>query len=250
MHHFSSLGFKLCEKKLGKHYRLFSYCAGSPCIKTKEPHSAYERWNWALTYLQVILPQDSPEWVRSLMLLKSLRSQSLSHGLTSWLLATDLSKAHKSILSLFSPCLNKIKDPLGCFLVLFSAISLDLFLVEVTFLNCLLFLLSSCCWVGVFLHSNSDPITISSIVPLSCEFMFLTWEDGWFPGRLNVKPGCFVVYLWPSCFHSMVFCIQKWMCRQQRNKDGYLFPESSMHGSYVNMFLVTLTLLLRQLFLT
>lgn len=57
--------------------------------------------------------------------------------------------------------------------------------------------------------------------------------------------GVFVALL----FSLHGFCIQKWMCQQQRNKDGYLFPESSMHGSYVNMFLVTLTLLLRQFFL-
>lgn len=105
-------------KKLGKCYRLFSYCAGTPCIKTKEWYSAHKRWNWALTYLQVILPQGKSRMAHSQML-KSLRSQAISHVLNNLPSETDLSKPHKSILSLFSHFLKEIKEPSVCFPVLF-----------------------------------------------------------------------------------------------------------------------------------
>lgn len=91
-----------------------------------------------------------------------------------------------------------------------------------------------------------DPITISSIVLLSREFILLTCEGGLFPGRLNVKPGCFVWYLWPSCFHLMVF-VSETQVLTAREQRWVSFSESSKHGSYVNVFLVTLTLFLRHL---
>ena len=90
--------------------------------------------------------------------------------------------------------------------VLFETISLDLLLVQLYFLTIAPF----CCpdsagYISSF-SSNMDLIIISSVVLLSfCEFVFFTHEDGLFPRRLNVRPGCFVFYSQPSCFHFTFF---------------------------------------------
>lgn len=50
-------------KKLEKYYRVFNHGAGLPYIKTRETHCCfYKRWNWALMYLQVCLPQEYSDW--------------------------------------------------------------------------------------------------------------------------------------------------------------------------------------------
>lgn len=132
---------------------------------------------------------------------------------------------------------------------MFETIALDLFLVQ---LRCLIIFPS--CWSDpagyIFsFNSNKDPIIISSIVLLSCEFMFLTREDGLFPGRLNIKPGCVAFYLQSSCFHFMVFLRSETDVLTAREQRWVSFSESSVHGNYVNIFLVTFILFLRQSFL-
>lgn len=108
--------------------------------------------------------------------------------------------------------------------MLFKTISLDLLLVQLYFLILAPFYCpDSAGYISSF-SSNMDLIIVSSVVLLSsCEFVFLTHEDGLFPRRLNLKPGCFVFYLQSSCFHFMFFLPSETIVLTAGNKDGYLF---------------------------
>ena len=134
-------------------------------------------------------------------------------------------------------------------MLLFKTISLDLLLVQLHFLTIAPF----CCpdsagYIPSF-SSNMDLIIISSVVLLSfCEFVFLTHEDGLFPRRLNVSPGCFVFYSQPSCFHFTFFAFRNCCADSKGTKMHIFFSENSMHGNHVNIFLVTFILLSRWLF--
>lgn len=132
--------------------------------------------------------------------------------------------------------------------MLFRTISPDLLLVQLYFLILAPFCYpDSAGYISSF-SSNMDLIIISSVLLSSCEFVFLTHEDGLFPRGLNLKPGCFAFSLPSSCFYFMFSCLQKPSCWQQRTKMGIFFSENSMHGNHVNILLVTFILLLRWLF--
>lgn len=94
---FLFLGFKLCgEKKLENYNKLFNYLLARRTSKEERHTAAFTKGEIGLWCSSKLF-----FWMVHFLMFKSLRSQSISYGLNNLLLKPDLSKAHKSVLSLF-----------------------------------------------------------------------------------------------------------------------------------------------------